>query len=114
MAGRAFAEVTGPLVQLGESEALCSAALLAGDNVVRILDSVIAALNALRTDVKDQNRDALMERVEHARSGRERWWRERQSADWTRESFSSVEAPKASEVFGRLLGFGGRKLKNNK
>jgi hypothetical protein len=102
------------LVQLGESGALCSAALLAGDNVIRMIDSIIAALHALRADIKEQNRDALVERVEHARSGRERWWHERQTAEWSNESFSPVEAPKASEVFGRLLGFGGRKVKSDK
>ena len=111
MAGRAYTEVTGPIVQLGEPQALCSSALLAEDSVTRVIDSVIASLSAMRTDIKSQNEAALTERIERARDGRERWWRERQAADWTHESVSAVETPKASEVFGRLLGFGGKRPK---
>lgn len=111
MAGRAYTEVTGPVVQFGEPQALCSSALLAEDSVTRMIDSVIASLSAIRDDITSQNEAALAERIERARDGRERWWRERQAADWTYELASAVETPKASEVFGRLLGFGGRKPK---
>jgi prephenate dehydrogenase len=111
MAGRAYAEVTGPVVQLGEPGGLCSSALLAGDSVVRVIDSVIASLTAIRNDIRSHNGEALSERIDRARRGRERWWSERQAADWANESLTSIEAPKASEVFGRLLGFGGRKPK---
>jgi prephenate dehydrogenase len=111
MAGRAFAEVTGPLVQLGEPGALCSSSLLARDSVLRMIDSVIASLNAMRNDIKGQDHAALAERVERARNGRERWWRERQAADWTNEGVTTAEVPKAADVFGRLIGFGGRKPK---
>jgi prephenate dehydrogenase len=111
MAGRAFAEVTGPVVQLGEPGALCSSALLTQDNVVRVIDSAVAALIAMRNDIKNKDQAALSGRVERARSGRERWWKERQAADWANEGTSPVETPKASEVFGRLLGMGGRRGK---
>ncbi|RPI32817.1 MAG: prephenate dehydrogenase [Chloroflexota bacterium] len=107
LAGRAFAEVTGPIVQLGEPEALCSAAMLARDNVLRVTDSVIAALQAFRNDIKNQEDKALTQRLERARNGRERWWIERQAANWAAEDGASdVEAPKASEIFGRLIGLG--------
>jgi prephenate dehydrogenase len=107
LAGRAFAEVTGPLVQLGEPQALSSAALLAQENVVRVTDSVIAALQALRNDIKNQEWQSLNERLERARDGRDRWWSQRQAADWKAEDMPhSVESPKSSEVFGRLVGFG--------
>ncbi len=110
MAGRAFAEVTGPLVQLEDPGALCSSALLARDNVVRVLDSAIAALYAIRDDIQEQDQAALSQRVDRARAGRERWWRERQAADWSNEG-PAPESPRASEVFGRMFGLGGRKPK---
>jgi prephenate dehydrogenase len=110
MAGRAYAEVTGPVVQLDEPGALCSSALLARDNVVRVIDSAIAALVAIRNDIQEQDQAALSARVDRARGGRERWWHERQVADWSNEN-PSPESPKASEVFGRLFGLGGRKPK---
>lgn len=107
LAGRAFAEVTGPIVQLGEPGALCSAALFSQENVLRVTDSVIAALQAMRNDIKNQERQALTGRLERARNGRETWWDQRQAADWAAEETApAVETPKASEVFGRWLGFG--------
>ena len=108
LAGRAFAEVTGPIVQLGDSGALSSAAMFAQENVVRMMDSVIASLQALRGDIKEQNMISLAERIERARGGRERWWGERQAADWAAEENPRIETPKASDIFGRLIGFGRR------
>ncbi len=55
MAGRAYAEVTDPFVQLGEPGPLCDGALLAGDNAVRVIDNAITALYALRNDFKNQH-----------------------------------------------------------
>ncbi len=111
MAGRAYAEVTGPVVQLDEAGALCSSALLAPESVVRVIDSLIASLTAMRNDISHKDQAALAERIERAQDGRTRWWHERQVADWANESASSADTPKASDVFGRLLGFGGRKAK---
>jgi prephenate dehydrogenase len=111
MAGRAYAEVTGPVVQLDEAGALCSSALMAPESVGRMIDSLIASLTAIRNDISKKDQSALAGRIERARDGRTRWWHERQAADWTNESPSMPETPKASETFGRLFGFGGRKTK---
>lgn len=109
LAGRAYAEVTGPLVQLGEPEALCDNALLAGENSVRVIDNVITALYALRNDIKNQDGKALKERMVRARKGRETWWSQRQAGNWAGEELASaVPPPKSSEVFGRLFGLSGR------
>ncbi len=48
VAGRAYAEVTEPIVQLSESEGLGAAAIHNRENIVRMLDSLIAALYAMR------------------------------------------------------------------
>lgn len=109
LAGRAYSEVTGPVVQLGEPQALTSAALLNKDNILRVTDSLIAALQSFRNDIKEQDAESLTERLERARIGRETWWRQRQAGDWVaEETGSAVEMPKASQTFGRLFGFGGK------
>ncbi len=109
MAGRAYAEVTGPVVHLSEPKTLQASVFLNRDNVLRSIDSVLSALHALRTDILEENQDALEDRLERSRQGRERWWRERQTSDWAAsEATAAPDVPSSSDVFGRLLGFGGR------
>lgn len=109
MAGRAYAEVTGPVVHLSEPKTLQASILLNRDNVLRSIDSVLTALQALRTDILEENQEALEIRLERSRQGRERWWRERQTSDWaTSEATAASDMPSSSDMFGRLLGFGGR------
>jgi prephenate dehydrogenase len=106
LAGRAYAEVTGPIVLLGEPEALASSALLSQEHALRLIDGLIAALQAFRGDIKEQDSKSLVERLERARAGREGWWRERQTANWGPEDPSHVEMPRASDLFGRMFGLG--------
>jgi len=105
IAGRAYAEVTSPSVHFGEPQTLRSSALLNRENVLRVVDGVIAALQALRNDIASEDGEALEKRLERARSGRERWWGQRQAADWNEEATASAEISAGSEIFGRLLGF---------
>ncbi len=115
LAGRAYSEVTGPAVLLGGPETLTSSALLNTENILRVTDSLIAALQTFRSDIKNQDAEALTGRLERARAGRELWWQQRQAADWaTEEGGGPVELPKASETFGRLFGIGGGKPKEKK
>jgi prephenate dehydrogenase len=108
LAGRAFAEVTAPVVNMGSSEALGSAALLAGENLVRLTDSAIAALQALRNDIKHNDRLALTEKLERARCGRETWWQDRQAIDGDVAPVEPPESSHSSDMFTRLLGLGKR------
>lgn len=108
LAGRAYAEVSGPIVHLGDPGALASTALLSREHVLRVTDSVIAALQSLRTDIENKNYEALSGRLERARKGREIWWRQRRAANWAAEQIPRVKTSAASNVFGNLLRFGGR------
>lgn len=113
IAGRAYSEVTGPIVQLGDSGALCTAAMLSRENVVRLTDSLIAALQAFRGDLENQDSQALTGRLERARAGRESWWKQRQAAEGVMQTPGEpVEMPKASDAFAQLLGLGRRGKKN--
>ncbi len=109
LAGRAYAEVSGPIVHLGEPGALTSIAMLNRENMVRVLDSVIASLQTLREDINREDAEMLTERLERAQKGRQRWWKERQEANWAAEGRPKMEkSSAASSIFGDLLRFGGR------
>jgi prephenate dehydrogenase len=114
LAGRGYAEATGPLVQLSEPKTLSASVLFNRENMLRVIDGTMAALQSIRADIQEENGDALEERLERARRGREKWWRQRQANEWAGpEATASVELPTSSEVFGRLFGLG-RKPKDKK
>ncbi len=113
VAGRAYAEATGPGVQISQATDLAHAAIGSQASVVRSLDNLIAALVAMRNDVRDQNAAALAQRLESAQQGRQRWWKERQAADWAAvDSAAPVELPTIKEIAARWFGLG-RKPKSD-
>lgn len=107
MAGRAFAEVSGPIVHLGEPGALATTVTLNQENSLRVLNTVIAAMQALRDDIENCDNQSLTDRLERARQGREIWWEERQQA-FNRNGRTPKRISAASDVFGSLLRFGHR------
>jgi len=102
VAGRAYAEATGPIVRMGDSKALKASVLLNRENTLRVIDSAIAALQFIRNDIDAQDGEALLGRLERARSNREKWWKERQVADWVESD--GAPAAEIPDVFGRLFG----------
>lgn len=105
VAGRAYAEATGPIAHLGEPHSLRMAVFLNRDNVLRQLDSVIASLNGLRHDIEHENVEALEAQLTRARKSRERWITEREAADWSAlEIGSTVEMPRSKGILSRLTG----------
>jgi prephenate dehydrogenase len=113
LAGRAYAEVSGPVVHLGDPSALTSTVLLNRENVLRVLDSVIASMQTLREDIYEENSETLIDRLERAHHGREHWWRERKEAHWPFEGRPEIKSSFASDVFSNLLR-GGRKPRLDK
>ncbi len=115
IAGRAYAEATGPIVHLDDAHTLRVSVLQNRENMLRVLDGTIAALQAIRADIDTEDAESLEKRLDRARTGRERWWRQRKAAEWTGpNTMPATELPKSSDVFGRLLGFSGRKTKPKK
>lgn len=106
LAGRAYAEVTGPVSHMSTPQALANSAVLNRENVLRMIDGFIGSLQSLRADINDGDETNLQERLQRAYQGREHWWLERIAADWTNEQVTPAALPTASEVFGRLLGLG--------
>ena len=113
VAGRSYAEVSAPVMYPTEPKTLTTAAMLNRENVIRVLDSVVASINAMRKDLLDEDAQSLEERLIRARRGREEWLKQRIAADWSAEETTSIEAPRASEMFGRMIGIG-RKKKDGK
>ena len=114
VAGRAYAEVTAPIVHLSQPETLRTSALLNRDNVLRMIDSSIAALQAIRNDIENEDAESLDERLKRAHAGRERWWSERQRGEFNdHESVTAAEMPAASDIFSRLLGVNRRSRPKN-
>jgi prephenate dehydrogenase len=105
IAGRPYAELTSPIAQFGDISALANAAIVNRANVLRVIDSLSAALRVMRDDIQEGNEEALNERLERARDGRVVWLHQRQVANWTAEATApGVELPTSSEWMGRLFG----------
>lgn len=113
VAGRSYADVTAPIMYPTEPKTLTSAAMLNRENVIRVIDGAVASLIAMRNDLESEDESTLEERLERAREGRQVWLKGRLVADWAAEESVSVEAPTASEMFGRFIGRG-RKKKDEK
>lgn len=109
VAGRSYAEVTGTINHFSSAESLSATARLNRENIVRVIDGVVASLQTLRNDIVNDEAEALTKRLERARRGRDEWWRQRLTSDWVGEGTQDYEAPKVSDYFGQLLGVRRRK-----
>ncbi len=109
VAGRSYAEVTAPVMYPTEPKTLTTAAMLNRENVIRVLDGLVASIHAIRNDLSIEDNESLEEKLNRAREGRKIWLQGRLRADWAAEGASTVEAPTASEMFGRFIGRGKKK-----
>lgn len=116
VAGRAFAEVSGPAAHLDELDSLLVAAASNRENIVRKLDDAIRALQTLRDHIQQEEREGLEQKLKHAKVGVHQWWQERGRGNWQAQELPKTEAmPTSSEMMGNLLGFGiGRKKKKRR
>lgn len=114
VAGRAYAEATGAYANLGEFKALGTAALLNQENVLRVVDNILAHLHDLREMIAQQDNAQLDIELEQAHQSRDQWWAQRKAANWLAEEVApGIEVPTSGEVMGRLIGLG-RKPKPKK
>jgi prephenate dehydrogenase len=109
MAGRAYAEVSGPIEHLGLPGTLAANAMQNRDHVLRVLNSVIASIEIMRDDIAAEDADTLTQRLERAHKSREQWWRDRQPSS-NQDRQDGIEKPSiASTLFGNMLRPGNRK-----
>jgi len=103
MAGRAYAEVSGPIEHLGLPATLAANALQNRDHVLRVLNSVIASIEILRDDIAAEDADQLTQRLERAYESRDQWWQDRHP-DANPSRKRSYEGPSISSMlFGEML-----------
>ena len=114
LAGKSYAEVTAPILIPAEVKSLQATTMLNQVNIVRLLDELIASLQAMRAEIAEEDSVGLNRRLEHARHGREEWWNQRLTDRWPEEEAPSVKAPTSSEIFGHLIGLRKRQHKDNK
>jgi prephenate dehydrogenase len=113
VAGRAFAEVSGPAAHLDEAEALKTAFLTNQDNALRVIDGLIFALREFRGEISNQDHEALKTRITQAKKGINQWWLEKERADWFAVESPEINTPHYhTSLIGNLLGFGLGKRKD--
>jgi prephenate dehydrogenase len=105
IAGRAYAEVTEVTAQMDDPDPLLTSAMLSRENVIRVMDGLIASLQAMRNDLAQGDAQALQGRLARAFHGRNEWWKQRQAANWEEaQAKSEIKTSTSSDFFGRLLG----------
>jgi prephenate dehydrogenase len=110
LAGALFARVTSAADNFDERELLGQAVLLNRDNVLRVIDNLLEALQRLRQAIADQDSQTLQKLLEQARNSRIDWLGQRKTANWD-TTFAQVSMPSAVERFGRLIGLRDRAKK---
>ncbi|MBN1669289.1 MAG: prephenate dehydrogenase [Anaerolineales bacterium] len=103
LAGRAYAEVSGPVTHLGAPDALATTALLNAEGVLRVLDSVLASLETLRNDIATGQVEELSRRLQRAYRERQRWWHERQQVEEKTADLPESKPNQAAGKFSALL-----------
>ncbi len=96
--GRPFASATDQAIFQDGAVALQEAALHNRENVVRLLDELVANLTVLRTAIAQKDADDLKSHLETAREGQLKWWQERSTGDWLSVERGRPEMPKSGDM----------------
>jgi prephenate dehydrogenase len=108
LAGRPYATVTSAMMQFGQENSLSSQAISANVHLMRWIDALTDNLDILRQQLASQDAEKLQEALVRARNGREKWLKERNTANWAAtESAANIELPNPRQVFARMFTFGG-------
>lgn len=109
IAGRPYVVTTESAARHDDVYSLYMLALQNRANVVRALDTLIAALRDMRDDIENGDEESLKDRLISARNGRENWMNERAAANWAE---MQAEPSKFSTFNDRLFGsFFGKQTK---
>jgi prephenate dehydrogenase len=104
LAGKTFAWGSNPVMHLDETDELGQTVLLNRENVLRVMDNYISALNDLRCAVDASDTDELSKLFKQAQEGRLKWLHQRQTADYGR-LIEPPQMPTSAGMLGRMLGF---------
>jgi prephenate dehydrogenase len=108
LAGRPYAAATSAAWQFGEAGSLASQAVSSQEQLLRWIDALMENLYTMRQQISAKDSEALLKELSRARLGREKWLRERSTANWAAtENAPNVELPTSKQVFSRMFTFGG-------
>jgi prephenate dehydrogenase len=111
IAGRSYAQATAPLGHMDESLGVGQAAVLNRDNVMRMIDNLIAGLRNLREEISNGDAETLGKQLEQARAIRALWLKDRMSANWTGEEDERSQVFDRGGGLSRMFGFGPKSKK---
>ena len=106
LAGRPYAAVTAGAAYHDDVLSLSETALQNRENMIRLLNAYISSLINLRDEIDDNDREALLRRLEGAWQGRVRWLDERSAAEWLKGEAQQIDAPSFGDRVNQML-FGG-------
>jgi prephenate dehydrogenase len=105
LAGRSYLAATSGLLPQDDPESLQMMALHNRENTVRSLDTMIAALRALRDDIDEGRETVVTTRFQAAVAGRKNWVNERMLANWVELQKEPADYPSLSDrLLGGLIG----------
>lgn len=104
LAGRAFALGTVAMADQDDVESLSLSVMQNREMMMQKLNSVITSLFDLRDCIENGDQNAITGYLKQARTGRERWFDERASANWLQTRNPPIEVQSIAErLFGTLL-----------
>jgi prephenate dehydrogenase len=106
LAGRPYAAVTAGAAYHDDVLSLGETVLQNRENMIRLLNAYISALINLRDEIDDNDRQAVLRRLEGAWQGRVRWLDERSAAEWLKGEAQQIDAPSFGDRVNQML-FGG-------
>jgi prephenate dehydrogenase len=106
VAGRPYAAVTAGAAYHDDVLSLGESALQNRENMIRLLNAYISSLISLRDEIDDNDREAVLQRLEGAWKGRVRWLDERNAAEWLKGEAQQIDAPSFGDRVNQML-FGG-------
>jgi len=106
IAGKAYAQATGLFDQSVKLKALQSSVKLNQDNVLRMVDSTLDALQELRQSLTSGDETALEQYLENARKGRETWWKARKAGQMLSAGPQMPPLPTSKDVMSSFFTFG--------
>lgn len=105
IAGVAYAEVTAPLDLLDDVSALHASTKLNKENMVRVLDNTIAALQTIRDDIAKEEFDNLLTLLNQASQVHSQWLGDRQAKSLASyDKLGDTNLPASKGIISRLFG----------
>ncbi|NPV75037.1 MAG: prephenate dehydrogenase [Anaerolineae bacterium] len=108
LAGRAFLQISKPLLEMDGATMFGQSAILNRENAVRVLNNVVSEILTIRDLIEKGDSKELHKLLHNAERERQVWWKQRTAADWE-ERPSSAGIPTPGETLARFFGFRRRK-----